>query len=132
MLAAGTAIAPFSRAARCSPRGRIAMSSPVCAAPSPPRKVFLTGAGGRTGGLVLQQLLKDKASFDVKGLVRSKDSAKKRVPEAGDDVFLVGDVLKDADLLRRELEGVDTLIILTSAVSRGTVLSVAVQIIFLV
>ena len=78
------------------------MTPPLPSPPSPSRRPLA---------------LQDKSAFDAKGLVRSKASSKKRVPEAGDAALVVGDVLADPpEKLRRELEGVDTLVILTSAV----------------
>ena len=83
------------------------MTPPLPSPPSPSR---------------LPLALQDKSAFDVKGLVRSKASSKKRVPEASDADLVVGDVLADPpEKLRRELEGVDTLVILTSAVRGGGV-----------
>jgi hypothetical protein len=53
--------------------------------------VVVTGAGGRTGGLITKQLLADKEKFSsVKGTVRSKKSPPSQLLSAGltdDDVI---------------------------------------------
>ncbi|PSC75336.1 Nucleoside-diphosphate-sugar epimerase [Micractinium conductrix] len=74
-------------------------------------KVFVTGAGGRTGKLVLERL-RDQPGIEVKGLVRRQEQQQ----ELGESA-VVGDVLEPAGW-EGELAGSDALVILTSAVTK--------------
>jgi hypothetical protein len=58
------------------PLGAAASTSAATTSQSPPTKVLVTGASGRTGQLVFAALLKDDR-FEPKALVRSVKSAKK-------------------------------------------------------
>ncbi|KAK9154319.1 hypothetical protein Sjap_001799 [Stephania japonica] len=76
--------------------------------------VLVTGAGGRTGQIVYKKL-KDKADqYAARGLVRTEES-KEKIGNA-DDVF-VGDI-REAESIVPAIQGIDYLIILTSAVPK--------------
>ncbi|KAG0602659.1 hypothetical protein M758_10G031100 [Ceratodon purpureus] len=77
------------------------------------RTVLVTGAGGKTGGIVLEKLRKMPEGFVARGLVRTEESKAK---VGGENVF-VGDVTK-AESLKEAFEGVDALVITTSAVPK--------------
>ncbi|XVE61907.1 hypothetical protein DITRI_Ditri06bG0075900 [Diplodiscus trichospermus] len=76
--------------------------------------VLVTGAGGRTGQIVYKKLKERSDQFIARGLVRTPES-KEKIGGA-DDVF-VGDI-RDASNLVPAIQGIDALIILTSAVPR--------------
>ncbi|KAL4425711.1 hypothetical protein ABPG75_009727 [Micractinium tetrahymenae] len=76
-----------------------------------PIRVFVTGAGGRTGKLVLQKL-RDHPEFEVKGLVRRHEQQAELGPGA-----VVGDILAPQSW-EQELNGMHALVILTSAVPK--------------
>lgn len=78
--------------------------------------VLVTGAAGRTGRLVFQRLLQ-REDADVRGMVRSIDAAKDVLDEDGVARLVVGDV-RDRASLDSALEGIDALVVLTSAVPR--------------
>ena len=90
-------------------------------------KVAVTGAGGRTGSLVMKLLSERSSDFaPPRGLVRTSKSADKvrGVVANPDSVELVeGDISNDADLAEL-VRGVDALVILTSAVPKPKVLSI--------
>ncbi|KAK1272089.1 hypothetical protein QJS04_geneDACA021593 [Acorus gramineus] len=83
-------------------------------ADSSPRTVLVTGAGGRTGQIVYKKLKERLGEFVARGLVRTEESKAKIV--GGDDVF-VGDI-RDAESIVPAVEGVDAIVILTSAVPK--------------
>ncbi|KAK3236754.1 hypothetical protein CYMTET_53121, partial [Cymbomonas tetramitiformis] len=90
-----------------------------------PMKVLVTGAGGRTGGLVYQQLLQRPEDFTPVGLVRSEKSAKK----LGSDVkYVIGDIMDPASL-ETAVAGCDALVLLTSAAPQIKPLSLVKSII---
>lgn len=76
--------------------------------------VLVTGAGGRTGQIVYKKLKERSDQFTGRGLVRTEES--KQTIRGSDDVF-VGDI-RDVDSLVPAIQGIDALIILTSAVPR--------------
>ncbi|KAL9247113.1 hypothetical protein vseg_020578 [Gypsophila vaccaria] len=76
--------------------------------------VLITGAAGRTGQIVYKKLKDKSDQFNGKGLVRTDDS--KQTIGGADDVF-VGDI-RDADSIAPAIQGIDALIILTSAVPK--------------
>ncbi|GMH16132.1 hypothetical protein Nepgr_017973 [Nepenthes gracilis] len=76
--------------------------------------VLVTGAAGRTGQIVYKKLKERSDLFTGRGLVRSAET-KKQIGGA-DDVF-VGDI-RDADSIAPAIQGIDALIILTSAVPK--------------
>lgn len=107
----------------------LATSSGTCQGPTmslgdSPRKVLVTGAGGRTGTLVFQKL-QAKTDFQPIGLVRSKKSASKLRKAAGatDEQIVIGDVM-DPATLSKALEGCDSLILCTSATPKILLFSI--------
>ena len=81
----------------------------------------MTGAGGRTGGLVMQRLLEQPEAFAARGLVRSaKSAAQLRGWGAAEDQVVLGDLLQEggAAALAHVLEGAEALVIATSAVPK--------------
>ncbi|GAB2230151.1 hypothetical protein Droror1_Dr00014408 [Drosera rotundifolia] len=76
--------------------------------------VLVAGAGGRTGQIVYKKLKERSTQFIGRGLVRTPES-KDQIGGA-DDVF-VGDI-RNTDSILPALEGIDALIILTSAVPK--------------
>lgn len=76
--------------------------------------VLVTGAGGRTGQIVYNKLKERSDHFNGRGLVRTEES-KQKIGGA-EDVF-VGDI-RDPDSIVPAIQGVDALIILTSAVPK--------------
>ena len=80
-----------------------------------PRKVLVTGAGGKTGHLVMQQLL-SRPAFAPTGVVRTVSSKENLVRELGipDSQIVVADIC-DASSIQQACRGMDALIICTSA-----------------
>ncbi|KAI3911857.1 hypothetical protein MKW92_047636 [Papaver armeniacum] len=76
--------------------------------------VLVTGASGLTGEIAFKKLKERSDKFVVRGLVRS-EASKQRLG-GGDEIFL-GDVM-DKKSLETAMQGVDALIILTSAVPK--------------
>ncbi|KAK9672007.1 hypothetical protein RND81_12G069700 [Saponaria officinalis] len=76
--------------------------------------VLVTGAAGRTGQIVYKKLKDRSDQFIGKGLVRTSES--KHTIGGADDVF-VGDI-RDPDSIVPAIQGIDALIILTSAVPK--------------
>jgi len=89
-------------------------------------KVAVTGAGGRTGSLVVKRLCESDAFAIPRGLVRSTKSAEKLKKALGDlrpcDV-VEGDVA-DENALADLCDGRDALVILTSAVPKPKIASI--------
>ncbi|XP_014515537.1 uncharacterized protein At2g37660, chloroplastic [Vigna radiata var. radiata] len=77
-----------------------------------PRTVLVTGSGGRTGQIVYKKLKERQNQYVTRGLVRTEES-KQKIGGAN-DVF-VGDI-RDAESITPAFQGIDALIILTSAV----------------
>ena len=79
------------------------------------KKVLVTGAGGRTGKLVFEQLKVD-ANYKPVGLARSK-KAQKAITAAGatSDEVIVADVA-DESALAAAMAGCDAVVLCTSAV----------------
>ncbi|RZC75868.1 hypothetical protein C5167_000234 [Papaver somniferum] len=75
--------------------------------------VIVTGAGGRTGQIVYKKL-KERDEFVARGLVRTEES-KEKIGGA-DDVFVAD--IRDAESIVPAIQGVDALVILTSAVPK--------------
>ncbi|QCE11740.1 nucleoside-diphosphate-sugar epimerase [Vigna unguiculata] len=84
----------------------------VAMAESPNSTVLVTGAGGRTGQIVYKKLKERPNQYVARGLVRTEES--KQNIGAAEDVY-VGDI-RDAGSLVPAIQGIDALIILTSAV----------------
>ncbi|XAR50924.1 hypothetical protein NMG60_11005391 [Bertholletia excelsa] len=76
--------------------------------------VLVTGAGGRTGQIVYRKLKERSDEFVGRGLVRTEDSKEKI---GGVDDVYVGDI-RNPDSIIPAIQGVDALIILTSAVPK--------------
>ncbi|KAK7339664.1 hypothetical protein VNO77_20344 [Canavalia gladiata] len=101
-----------------TPRNRKALKSlgtrigVVAMAETPKSTVLVTGAGGRTGQIVYKKLKERPNQYVARGLVRTEES--KQTIGAADDVF-VGDI-RDAGSIVPAIQGIDALIILTSAV----------------
>ncbi|GLT38932.1 hypothetical protein SLA2020_131470 [Shorea laevis] len=80
----------------------------------PRSTILVTGAGGRTGQIAYRKLKERSDQFVVRGLVRTEESKEKI--GAADDVF-VGDI-RDSGSIFPVIQGIDALIILTSAVPK--------------
>lgn len=78
-----------------------------------PMRVFVTGAGGRTGRLVYNKLKSRPDHFTAKGLVRRQEQKQ----ELGDKNVYVGDISKP-DTLHAAMQDSDKLVIVTSAVPK--------------
>jgi nucleoside-diphosphate-sugar epimerase len=79
--------------------------------------VLVTGAGGKTGAMVLQRLMERKDTFVPRGLVRSQksvDSLKTKLGAEVEPLLVMGDVTK-ADTLTKAFEGVESIVIVSSA-----------------
>ncbi|CAN1275338.1 Uncharacterized protein At2g37660, chloroplastic [Linum perenne] len=81
---------------------------------SPPKTVLVTGAGGRTGSIVYKKLKERSDHYTARGLVRSAESKEK---VGGSDDVYVGDI-RDAESIVPAIQGIDALVILTSAVPK--------------
>ncbi|XP_057972112.1 uncharacterized protein At5g02240 [Malania oleifera] len=80
----------------------------------PRSTVLVTGAGGRTGQIVYKKLKERSDQCVGRGLVRTEESREKI--GGAEDVF-VGDI-RDANSIISAIQGIDALIILTSAVPK--------------
>ncbi|KAB1224124.1 hypothetical protein CJ030_MR2G023234 [Morella rubra] len=76
--------------------------------------VLVTGAGGRTGQIVYGKLKERSEQYVARGLVRTEES-KGKIGGA-DDIFVAD--IRDASTLVPAIQGVDALVILTSAVPK--------------
>ncbi|XP_008785605.2 uncharacterized protein At2g37660, chloroplastic [Phoenix dactylifera] len=83
-------------------------------AEAPRSTVLVTGAGGRTGQIVYKKLKEGTDQFIVRGLVRTQES-KEKIGGA-DDIFVAD--IRDAASIVPAVQGIDALIILTSAVPK--------------
>lgn len=84
-------------------------------------QVVVTGAGGRTGALVMKKLLERSDDYEAVGIVRSDKSAKQlREWGAGDEQIFIGDILAEGGeaVLAEALKGADKLVVCTSAVPK--------------
>ncbi|KAG0466556.1 hypothetical protein HPP92_018136 [Vanilla planifolia] len=79
-----------------------------------PITVLVTGAGGRTGQIVYKKLKERSDRYVARGLVRTPES-KEKIGGA-DDVFIAD--IRDASSIIPAVQGIDALIILTSAVPK--------------
>lgn len=79
-----------------------------------PSIVLVTGAGGRTGSIVYKKLKERSEQYVARGLVRTEES-KEKIGGA-EDVF-VGDI-RESESIIPAIQGIDSLIILTSAVPK--------------
>jgi uncharacterized protein YbjT (DUF2867 family) len=78
-----------------------------------PMTVLVTGAGGRTGKIVFEKLKKATGQFVARGLVRTEEG---KAALGGDGLF-VGSITKP-ETITPAFQGIDALIILTSAVPK--------------
>ncbi|CBN76881.1 conserved unknown protein [Ectocarpus siliculosus] len=105
----------------------VIMSAEEAGAPSTARRVLVTGAGGRTGGIVFEKLL-DKEGYATKGMVRTEKSAnnlkKKCKTEVLDSNIAIAD-LTTPGLLAAALEGMEAVVLCTSAVPKIYPFSIA-------
>ncbi|KAL6138746.1 hypothetical protein ACLB2K_064025 [Fragaria x ananassa] len=76
--------------------------------------VLVTGAGGRTGQIVYKKLKERSDQYVARGLVRTEESKAKI---GGADDLYVGDITV-ADSIVPAIQGIDALVILTSAVPK--------------
>ncbi|XP_020267504.1 uncharacterized protein At5g02240-like [Asparagus officinalis] len=76
--------------------------------------VLVTGAGGRTGQIVYKKLKERTGQYIARGLVRTEESKEKL---GGTDDIFVGDI-REPKTIAPAIEGIDALIILTSAVPK--------------
>ncbi|KAF2288664.1 hypothetical protein GH714_010151 [Hevea brasiliensis] len=83
-------------------------------ADSRPSTVLVTGAGGRTGSIVYKKLKERSGQYVARGLVRTQESREKI--GGAEDVY-VGDIT-EAERITPAIQGIDALIILTSAVPK--------------
>jgi NAD(P)-dependent dehydrogenase (short-subunit alcohol dehydrogenase family) len=78
------------------------------------KRVLVTGAGGQTGSAVIKKLAL-RASYSVRGLVRTEESKASLITQGlSGEVVMVGSCT-DSSLMSSALEGCDALIICTSA-----------------
>ncbi|CAB1119693.1 unnamed protein product [Ectocarpus sp. CCAP 1310/34] len=105
----------------------VIMSAEEAGAPSTARRVLVTGAGGRTGGIVFEKLLA-KEGYATKGMVRTEKSAnnlkKKCKVEVLDSNIAIAD-LATPGLLAAALEGMEAVVLCTSAVPKIYPFSIA-------
>ena len=93
-------------------------------------KVAVAGAGGRTGSLVVKRLAESASFAPPKGLVRSSKSADKLRKALGDlSAELVQGDVSDANALADLCAGCDALVILTSAVPKPRLASIALALV---
>ncbi|KAH6802839.1 Rossmann-fold superfamily protein [Perilla frutescens var. frutescens] len=76
--------------------------------------VLVTGAGGRTGQIAYRRLKERSDKYITRGLVRTPESKEKI---GGADDVHVGDI-RNSDSIVSAIQGIDALIILTSAVPK--------------
>ncbi|KAL3628642.1 hypothetical protein CASFOL_027688 [Castilleja foliolosa] len=76
--------------------------------------VLVTGAGGRTGQIVYKKLKERSDHYTPRGLVRTQESKQKI---GGQDDVYIGDI-KNIDSIVSPIQGIDALIIVTSAVPK--------------
>lgn len=76
--------------------------------------VLVTGAGGRTGQIAYKKLKERSDQYSSRGLVRTPESKEKI---GGEDDVYVGDI-RDSESIVSAIQGIDALVILTSAVPK--------------
>ena len=86
-------------------------------APATGMKVLVTGAGGRTGKLVFEQLQQDAAMSPL-GLARSKKAVKALRKAGASDAEIVQADVTNADELTAAMTGCDGVVLCTSAVPK--------------
>lgn len=83
------------------------------------KRVLVTGAGGRTGSIVVEKLVMS-GRYDVRALVtseKSRDALLKKVPMLNPKAVFVGDVT-DTETMQRAFAGAFALVCVTSAVPK--------------
>eukprot|EP00929_Paragymnodinium_shiwhaense_P032741 TRINITY_DN18111_c0_g1_i1.p2 TRINITY_DN18111_c0_g1~~TRINITY_DN18111_c0_g1_i1.p2 ORF type:complete len:325 (+),score=91.50 TRINITY_DN18111_c0_g1_i1:100-1074(+) len=83
------------------------------------KRVLVTGAGGRTGSLVVEKLV-NSGRYDTRALVRSENSKEallKKIPMLNPKNVFVGDI-QDPTTLKDAFKGVVAVIVVTSAVPK--------------
>ncbi|KAI9115996.1 hypothetical protein K1719_012926 [Acacia pycnantha] len=104
---------PSSSSSLSLSRKRVRIGAVVAAmADSSRSTVLVTGAGGRTGQIVYRKLKERSDQYVARGLVRTEESKQKI---GGADDLFIGDI-RDSGSIVPAIEGIDALIILTSAV----------------
>ncbi|KAL6507994.1 hypothetical protein OROGR_024189 [Orobanche gracilis] len=76
--------------------------------------VLVTGAAGRTGQIAYRKLRESSDRYSARGLVRNEESKEKI---GGEDDVYIGDI-RDIDSIVSPIQGINALIILTSAVPK--------------
>ncbi|KAM6598133.1 hypothetical protein CsatA_008657 [Cannabis sativa] len=94
-------------------RKSLSLSAAMADSSSSSSTVLVTGAGGRTGQIVYKKL-KESSLYVARGLVRTQES--KESIGGADDLY-VGDI-RDESSIVPAVQGIDALIILTSAVPK--------------
>lgn len=84
-----------------------------------PRKVLVTGAGGKTGRLVMAKLL-EKPAFVPTGLVRTAESKEGLVQQGIPESHITLGNICDASSMEKACKGMDAVIIVTSATPAPT------------
>lgn len=97
--------APRAIPRKCSRKMAVALSR---------EKVLVTGCTGRTGKLVMDKLLQRPEKFDTYGFARDEEKAAKMFGDIREKIT-IGSVLSKPEL-RKAMQGMNTLIILTSAI----------------
>ena len=117
---------PRTRRIRSLRAASTAATTTTTAAHTSPQHVLVTGAGGQTGRLVLQQLLDRPAIFAPRGLVRTAASKADLVTQAGIPAahLIVADISSDDEAevssLTAAMEGMEAVIICTSGTPAPT------------
>lgn len=93
------------------------ITTALSSVPTIPTKVLVTGAGGRTGRIVLQKLL-SRPAFSPTGIVRTESSKRTLVDELGvpESNVIVADVCDAGAMEECCKSGVDAVVVCTSAV----------------
>jgi len=108
----------YKRAAKSTPRGG-KPSTPSSKAT--PRNVLVTGAGGKTGRLVMQKLLsRGLDNYIPMGLVRTKESKEGLEKEGVPSCHITIADITDVNSLEQAMEGKDAVIICTSGTPAPT------------
>ncbi|KAJ8600256.1 hypothetical protein CTAYLR_002007 [Chrysophaeum taylorii] len=79
-------------------------------------RVLVTGAGGRTGSLVFENLKKESARFEPLGLARSKKAKRVLAKKGASDNEIVSGDVSDREGLVKAMRGCEAVVLCTSAV----------------
>jgi uncharacterized protein YbjT (DUF2867 family) len=77
------------------------------------KKVLVLGAGGKTGSIVLRKMKEMSDDFEVVGACRTEGSAQQMKEETGAETVVCD--LTQPESLQKAMEGVETLVVLSSA-----------------